>query len=732
MADLSSSGMVQSFDQIRDKRRHKGYCDTCKVEPVKCFDIKKRMGGMIRERVPLTEPGKVFNGICLDCNPHMDPDGGRTRHQRKKSSANPHSQSLPIGTGYHHQSHDPQLSPRANHNRRPSRPLPPNRDGLGRHNSMPSTGPMRQAGFRDLAQSLRAESQEEDIYSNELQELENNYEKEEEQEEEPREYEEKEEYNIFGERVMVKKARSRRSGKSKSKENVYDHSPPRGKQSHDHHHHNSPQPLPYEEQAPDNFNYPSHSQQSPSRRNEYGNGNSPNQPSPPRQNNHRNGHHQTREIDERKLPSIPDLAPLSTNEGELRGSVSTQASEQSMDALAQLIAQHCAQNPEETVRFIPGNTTLLPNAELQLPDMPDDLSVLTPDTYFQGRNSLATVGTAQKSRRTQLSAISENNSEGRSSGSSGQQRSMTSHQIREPAVPTHAVAAPTQVESTLMSSAPHLMTLREIVGECTQVDADAEAIDVVTQALIHDNATSMSMDLALFCLTTLWVLARKSDENKRKIIFEDATFDVIIEAMQIYRERSAEIQTRACGVLWSLSMDSNDRKHVSQGGGCEAILSAMLMYMEEDALQVMALGAMKVLSFDNIGKATLRSRGALTIVADVMRKHIHNPTIQSEGCVILGNLAVDDASKSVTPVSDKDIEAVVNAILAHPDSLEVHEAACFTLMSLASSAINVELIRNNDMSRVSLELAFQKYPDEVGSNILTLLRRLKFEMMESK
>ena len=170
-------------------------------------------------------------------------------------------------------------------------------------------------------------------------------------------------------------------------------------------------------------------------------------------------------------------------------------------------------------------------------------------------------------------------------------------------------------------------------------------------------------------------MARKSDENKQKILLEDATFDAIIEAMQIYREQSSEIQTRACGVLWSLSMEEKDRKHVAQLGGCEAILNAMLIHLDVDELQVMALGALKVLSFDNIGKSTLRSRGALSIVADVMQKHINNPTIQSEGCVILGNLAVDEASQSVAPVSEKEVDAVIKGMLSHPDSLEVHEAA---------------------------------------------------------
>ena len=128
-------------------------------------------------------------------------------------------------------------------------------------------------------------------------------------------------------------------------------------------------------------------------------------------------------------------------------------------------------------------------------------------------------------------------------------------------------------------------------------------------------------------------------------VYNFSDFDAIIETMLIYRERSVDIQTRACGVLWSLSMvDPNDRRQVAQGGGCEAILNAMMMHMEEDELQTIALIALKVLSIDNIGKSTLCAWGASSIIADIMQKHINNPTIQSEGRVLWKNLAVYDAN----------------------------------------------------------------------------------------
>ena len=128
-----------------------------------------------------------------------------------------------------------------------------------------------------------------------------------------------------------------------------------------------------------------------------------------------------------------------------------------------------------------------------------------------------------------------------------------------------------------------------------------------------------------------------------------------------------------CAVLWSLS--TKYEKHVTQNGGCKAILYAMRNHVKVDKLQVMALGALTALSFDSVGRWTLLSRDGVSTVADIMQTHVHNPTIQSRGCVILGNLTVDEERLSAVPVSEKVVDAIIKGMLSHPSSLEVHEAA---------------------------------------------------------
>jgi len=282
------------------------------------------------------------------------------------------------------------------------------------------------------------------------------------------------------------------------------------------------------------------------------------------------------------------------------------------------------------------------------------------------------------------------------------------------------------VHQDLYRQESDLATLQGLVKDCTNSDNDEGAIDFVTAELMKDNAVSISFDVPLFCLATLFDLSRKSEKNKRKITFEG--LDVIFEVMFIYRDLSVAIETKACQLLWQLSMDAKDRLHVVQSGGCNAILTVMVANIEDPGLLEMALGALKVLSSSSQSKEKMDWKRSLSVVSDAMQKNADCPIIQSEGCILLGNLSVDDEDdEEVRTVGEKEIKAIIDGILANPEELGVHEAACFTLMRLASSAANVDIIRSNELSQLSLELSFGKNPEKAGNNILILLSRLGFD-----
>jgi hypothetical protein len=291
------------------------------------------------------------------------------------------------------------------------------------------------------------------------------------------------------------------------------------------------------------------------------------------------------------------------------------------DNLQRAINEYLARNPHVPRRFIPNDRGVVPpNFELHLQDMQDDWSELTPSVVSAGRR-------LNDDGRPGLCPINES-----SSSSSISRPSLISHQISEPDIP-RAVAVPAQdMGSYLNNATPNLTEVREFVEMCNNAGNDEEAINALKMALIHDNGTTKSKDLAIFCLTKLLVLARKSDDNKRMMIVDDidgagaySAFDAIIEAAQIYRG-SAEIQQEVCAVLWSLSIKY--QKHIAQNGGCNAILDAMAIHMADYTLQDIALGALKVISLDSVGQWTLSSRSGMAIVTQVMQTHVYYPAIQ--------------------------------------------------------------------------------------------------------
>ncbi|KAL3781305.1 hypothetical protein HJC23_006529 [Cyclotella cryptica] len=632
--ELNPSGQVKSLDQIRIDRNRSGYCETCRIDPVRCFEIRKGVFGMLQQRNPLTVPGLVYNGICLRCHPHIAGEQQNIQNNEKS--------------------------------RRPSH----QRYGEGEDLRERGASLVRQNGTRDFRASGEQQDEDDD------------------------EMVEEEIVNVLGETVIVRKLKKKKK-KKKSREETrrrlgdhrvtdLDAQSDRGSQR-------DRSPLPTREEANRTPSSPRHAGME--------NTAGINTPSNDYFYNDQSLY------DHRKIPDNAE-------------------EEDQMDELEKLVAQHIA-TTHVTPKFVPQNGAFLPNAELVLSGISDDTSVLTMPTVFAGDGSVVTRGSiitrsAQRSFRGtgELSNVDE-----RSSSTSGNRRSVASHELHEPAVPN-------QSEQNYLESAdelsPDIDIVRDVVKDCMQTGNDNEAIEVVRQALME----SQSLDLALFCLTTLWVLVRKSDDNKQQILNgsnektrdDETPFCAIIEAMLKFA--SAEIQTRACGVLWSISMNPDYRKDVAQLGGCQAILQAMLMFTDNESLQVMALGALKVLSSDVVGKSTLRLIDASSVVADSMFKHIENPTIQSEGCAVICNLATG-ANNFVSPVTEREISAIVNSILSHPDSSNIQEGACFALMRLASSMANVKMIRQNPRAFEAIGLASQKHPDVVGTDIQVLLGKLR-------
>jgi len=624
--ETNAACQVISNAQIRDERIRKGFCGTCHVDsnPTKCFEIKKRFGGLQRKIIPLTVAGEVCNGVCLRCH-QPDKDPNPIRVQKANSERGLNGNGLPTSNNI----------PQANHSSAP---------------------PVLQQVPLDIS-GCNVEIVEEVTQ------------------------------NLFGQPIVVERPRQVVSPRAvmqlegKEEEVAEEHTT-----------------MDIETPKADSNNSSMHVQHSSS-----------------------NSDTDKRESDNRE--SAAELVEaIGSGEGDFDAIArAIQAAMQKNPELKDAIASSCFKPGEAFVgnvelsfeertvnsditdpTFMSGNTrNMIMDAALPRPHPIKDNSRV----YSQGLTSINEAADRQSTSSDEVQT------------SSVKQRSIASHQIHEPDV------------NEYFEPSPNLSSLQEFVDMFVQCGEDAQAINLITDELIKDNAKEMSVDFALYCLHTLLILAKKSDENKHDILLEGHTFEAIIEAMEIYEERSAEIQMKGCGLIWSLAMDQRDRKYVAELRGCEAVLNASLAYMENESLQVFALGAMKVLSFDTKGKLKLRHAEAAKIVSDVMSKHLQNPTIQSEGCVVISNLATE-LDGFVHPVSQEEVDSVLAAILNNPDAPHVLQVACFTLTRLATSAVNVQALNRAKDTTLALDLALQMHPEVVGVDVQILVNRLKSDFSQ--
>jgi hypothetical protein len=695
MDDLNSSGRVQSPDQILSDRLRKGLCGTCRNEhPVQCYAIKKRIGfgGVYKELSPLTVEGKVLNGTCLKCHPQQEPMtrfcpplGGNTQRGNERS----HSASMPNGTMRG-------LTRQANFRNSKSLPV----------NFVDEDTP-RQHRSPQFAEDPKWQQQEQQ-YQEQKNVEHGNMRKPKSQmaaghqvanlgnASSSAQYSKKNGNSPYGHHYPTQQPYEEKSEEQTPKYNpTYSpqHSPTqpndrkipyaqnsdRDRLAYDHHgvpqDRNSPGVPNFSNRGDfsnsileDDVQLDSHhprdsdrncsaydhrrgedmeNKKLPSVNNRAKRGDSSNSnleddvqldrnhPRDSDRNHSALDHRGGGERGDRKLPSVPSSAKRED------ASHSSLEDDAQLDNLQMQVQLYLAKNPHHAAKFIPGSGAFM-GSELEVQEIQDDVSYLTLDTALQG--TVNTIGSRRNfDSQRRLGAIDESSS----SSSSSNQLSMSSHQIREPAIP-HAAAAPAQdMESYLNSAAPDLKALHNFFEMCNTTGLDKLAIDQLKFALIQENAYAkaakaecMRTDKAMFCLEKLRVLAGKSDENKKMMIFDDddgtgaiSALDAIVEAAQIYR------------------------------------------FAEPDELQVMALGALKVISFDSVGKSKLLSQGGIAIVAAVMQTHVYNQAIQSDGCVILGNLVVDEASDSTLPVNEKEVDVIIKGMIAHPGSLEVQEAA---------------------------------------------------------
>lgn len=139
---------------------------------------------------------------------------------------------------------------------------------------------------------------------------------------------------------------------------------------------------------------------------------------------------------------------------------------------------------------------------------------------------------------------------------------------------------------------------------------------------------------------------------------------------------------QACGALWCLTGNPENKVRGGAAGGIEAVVAAMRRQRNDTETLKLACGALQNLGVNAENELRAAGAGAIEAVVAAMRAHWADPELQRRGCAALYNLTGDDGNKTRAARAGA-VEAVLQAMrtfrLLHP---EVQAQACDALRSL--------------------------------------------------
>lgn len=181
-------------------------------------------------------------------------------------------------------------------------------------------------------------------------------------------------------------------------------------------------------------------------------------------------------------------------------------------------------------------------------------------------------------------------------------------------------------------------------------------------------------------------------EGNLNAIFESDVTKRIVEAMNKHSE-IVSVQVKGCLAFTNLaSHESPLKQQIVESGGGGAIVVAMVMHTTDPYLQQKALRALRNLCANNEeNKVELANIGGIDSVISAMQIHRDEVGVQEEGAWTLSNLAGNSANKAV--IGDcGGIDVVIRAMWVHSEAVGIQEWCCRALYTLTLDPQNGDVV----------------------------------------
>lgn len=222
--------------------------------------------------------------------------------------------------------------------------------------------------------------------------------------------------------------------------------------------------------------------------------------------------------------------------------------------------------------------------------------------------------------------------------------------------------------------------------------AAAGSAEFLTELLVNTMRSHQeNTEIQELCLSYIWDLSKFNDVNKSAIMSAGLPED-IIKAMKDFKQ-SLKVQECACGALWSLSVNQFNRTELVRLGAVSRIFRALEIHLKMEAFVETAFGALRTLSPDPEVRITIGQLLGAQRVCRAMGLHRQSTSIQRDGCAFLSNVAVDMDNQVVSIVTYEELEAVIRAMGDHLRHEAVLASACFALKNYTYEEKNLRAVR---------------------------------------
>jgi hypothetical protein len=192
-------------------------------------------------------------------------------------------------------------------------------------------------------------------------------------------------------------------------------------------------------------------------------------------------------------------------------------------------------------------------------------------------------------------------------------------------------------------------------------------------------------DVQVHCLNMIWEICKGNHNKNANAFMETNVPAVIVWAMNKFKE-SKRVQKSGCGALWSLCVDGPTTVQLVKAEACKVVVETLLRSLEDRSTQKLAMGIIRTFSREKRARESFLKYNATHAALQSMEKHESSAQIQRHGCEFLTNFACVMPAK----VSEREMKAVVQAMLEHHEDTGVMSAACLTLTTYAKQSNNLD------------------------------------------